>query len=157
MQATLGHTVHLIGFYQLSLSWLFHNSGLASASPGVHPPTPRRPQTSSQALPLQQQSRARLWLGSQKEGGMGGAVLWGPRPHTQRVFSLAKVWKCLFGLVNRRGLGERKGALPLERTGLPGGQRERAPGGGDARAHHSSMTNRLGTAGVRPQDGAGRS
>lgn len=88
---------------------------------------------------------------------MGGAVPWVPRPHTQCVFSLVKVWKYLFGLVNRRGLGERKGGLPLERIGLPGGQRERAPGGGDARAHHSSMTNRLGTAGVRPQDGAGRS
>lgn len=94
--------------------------------------------------------------GSQKEGGMGGAVPWGHAPtlkafsHWRRFGSAASDWS--MGVAS----GERKGGLLLEKTGLPGGPRERAPGGGDARAHHSSMTNRLGTAGVRPQDGAGR-
>lgn len=85
---------------------------------------------------------------------MGGAVPWGPHPHTQDIFSLAKVWRWHFGLVGGRGLGERKGGLPLERVAeRTAGTRS---GGGDARAHDCSMTNRLGTAGVRPQDGAGR-
>lgn len=153
-QVTLGHPV--LPMASISSVLIFFTT-LASLR---LPPECTRPRqaspASSQALPLQQRSRALVWRGSQKEGGMGGAVPWGPRLHAQGTFSLAKDWRCSFRLVGRRGLGERKGGLPLERLGLPCGQRERAPGGGDARAHDCSMTNRLGTAGVRPQDGAGR-
>lgn len=63
-----------------------------------------------------------------RRGGRGRPT--GSRPYTQDASSLAKVWRYRFGLVGRRGLGERKGGPALERPGLPGGRTAGTRSGG---------------------------